>query len=552
MKKLIQILLLLLPLFTFGQTPRVFTGKCNISQTGSGSGYWTVSIAQFNDPLGLYDASEIQVNDKLLFNDGGIEYVLNITLVSSAVGNSATVRVSNVGITGISSVPTFTGASITRGTTNYGFIPIVANISDNNQQGNQEYNMYRVDSILAIKDSTNVIPLSDPITFGGVVADTVQEALEAIDARLDSAMIDTSYVRNDSVFIVEGGEEIFTGNSVAEPSQQVAYGNTGGNGLTSSSTFVKEATRVTINNGTTSANIGFDRIPTPAATLPKGTSVSLIESAVYALGARRTISRIETKYNAWGNDRYADMQIGIGTQGATYGAPSLRIFSDSALGSSIKPVILGWNVNLLPATEISSHVTILGRSATENTFEVADYTTLVKDLSLEVATIGSIKTRKYGLGNMEAQDILKTKSTYSARFATDGTIIEERIDNGIYIPTITKNTATDTIVTVYTAMYSRNDSICNISGQILLNTAAATVTSAIQLSLPPGITSNFTDADNDISGTVTTRTKTSPRITTAAWATVDTSTDKIVLNWDADGGTGIQQYLSFNLNLRIR
>jgi hypothetical protein len=85
-----------------------------------------------------------------------------------------------------------------------------------------------------------------------------------------------------------------------------------------------------------------------------------------------------------------------------------------------------------------------------------------------------------------------------------------------------------------------------------LNTEAATTTSSLQLSLPPSITTNFTDAVNDISGTVTTRTKTSPRITTAAWATVDTSTEKIVLNWDADGGTGVQQYLSFNLNFIVR
>ena len=159
------------------QSPRVFTAKCNIAQTGSGSGYWQVGVTGLNDPGGL-DATEIQVNDKLLFNDGGIQYTLNITTIVSAVGNSATIRVSNLDVTGISSVPT-TSAVISRGTSNFGFAPDAANISQNDKQFNSEYTLYRIDSIIA--------------NNGGV---------------------DTSYTRNDSVFVVSGGVEYFSGSFV--------------------------------------------------------------------------------------------------------------------------------------------------------------------------------------------------------------------------------------------------------------------------------------------------------------------------------------------------
>ena len=156
MKKLV-FLLLLFPTLIFAQNPRVFSGKCAISQTGSGAGYWTVSITQFNDPLGLYDATEITTGDKLYLSDGGVTYTLDITLIVSAVGSSATVRVSNVGITGLSSVPTTSNAAISRGTANYKFIPWFANLSGNDNQGFQEHNVYLIDSL--IKN-----------TVGGIVA----------------------------------------------------------------------------------------------------------------------------------------------------------------------------------------------------------------------------------------------------------------------------------------------------------------------------------------------------------------------------------------------
>lgn len=156
MKKLIIFLLTFLPLLLFSQEERVFSGRCAIAQTGSGAGYWQVGITQFNDPLGLYDATEITTGDNLYFSDGGVVYKLNVTLVVSAVGSSATVRVSNVGITGLSSVPSTSNAAISRGTTNYQFIPWMANLSANENQGFQEHNVYLIDSLLATIGGTGV------------------------------------------------------------------------------------------------------------------------------------------------------------------------------------------------------------------------------------------------------------------------------------------------------------------------------------------------------------------------------------------------------------
>lgn len=187
MKNFIIFTLTFLPILLFGQNPRVFTVKCNISQSGGGAGYWTVSATNINDPLGLYDATEITIGDSLQFNDGGIQYSLGITLVVSAVGNQSTFRVSNVGITGISSVPT-TSALISRGTPIYGFVPWTANLSDADNQVNQENTMRLIEvAVNRAYQNAAEVPLSDPIDFGGVVVDTVQEALEAIDVRLDTA-----------------------------------------------------------------------------------------------------------------------------------------------------------------------------------------------------------------------------------------------------------------------------------------------------------------------------------------------------------------------------
>lgn len=127
---------------------RIFTGKCAISQNGSGAGYWQVAVTNFNDPGGQFDTTEIQAGDFLIFTDSGDFYQLEVTEVVSASGSNATVKVSNVGVTGISSVPTTTNAAVSRGSTNYELIPWISNISANENQLFTEDLMVKIDEAL--------------------------------------------------------------------------------------------------------------------------------------------------------------------------------------------------------------------------------------------------------------------------------------------------------------------------------------------------------------------------------------------------------------------
>lgn len=145
---------------------RVFTGKCAISQTGGGSGYWQVTLTGFNVPGSTLDATEIDVDDFIYFSSGEVSYELQITLVVSAVTNTATVRVSSVGVVGISSVPTTNNAFVSRRTVNLGLTPaFVSNISDNENQIQSEYMVYKVDQAIGNLKDYSVFSSLDTAVF---------------------------------------------------------------------------------------------------------------------------------------------------------------------------------------------------------------------------------------------------------------------------------------------------------------------------------------------------------------------------------------------------
>ena len=168
-KQLLYLLFLLTATALFSQSEngvRVITGKCAISQTGSGSGYWQIGVTNFNDPGGQIDASDIEVGWYIQFSDGGNPYQLEITaIVGSPSGSSGTFRVSNVGVVGISSVPTTSNAFITERTFNFGLTPFPANLSGNDAQLGQEYTMYKIDSILAVAAGHNWFTTTDTLVF---------------------------------------------------------------------------------------------------------------------------------------------------------------------------------------------------------------------------------------------------------------------------------------------------------------------------------------------------------------------------------------------------
>lgn len=153
MKEIFFILLMFFSLQIFSQSSegtRVFSGKCAVVQTGSGLGYWQVAISNFNEPGGNYDATDIMAGDYLYFTDNGTPFELRISSILSSSYSNATLIVENVGITSLVAVPTTANAFISRRTLNFKLLPYISNISDNDQQLIQEYNWYKLDSILQV------------------------------------------------------------------------------------------------------------------------------------------------------------------------------------------------------------------------------------------------------------------------------------------------------------------------------------------------------------------------------------------------------------------
>lgn len=89
MKKILVSILMFSCAIVFAQNERIFTGKCAISQTGGGTGFWQVGVTNFNDPGGQFTAEDIAVNDYLFFSDSGTPYSLQVTEIASASGSNA-------------------------------------------------------------------------------------------------------------------------------------------------------------------------------------------------------------------------------------------------------------------------------------------------------------------------------------------------------------------------------------------------------------------------------------------------------------------------------
>lgn len=146
MKNILFILFSILSLSVFGQVQDTafLTGKVQMSQSGAGSGYWQVS-GTFTDESGLFDSGSIQVGDILFFSDAGIGYHLPITNIVSATPPSFVVRVSNVGITNIISVPT--GSGVIYRPSSADFLNYTSGISNPDQQTYLSYLSKKLDAL---------------------------------------------------------------------------------------------------------------------------------------------------------------------------------------------------------------------------------------------------------------------------------------------------------------------------------------------------------------------------------------------------------------------
>jgi len=149
------------------QDTAALVGKFFGSQSGGGSGYWTVS-GTFTDESGLYDSGQLQVGDILFFGDSGYGYFLPITEIVSATPPSFTVKISNVGITGVGAVPTGSGA-IFKGRPNHLINPFASGLTNPDQQ---TYLAYAWDLIDNIGGGATYFP-ADGIDFLGSGTDSV-------------------------------------------------------------------------------------------------------------------------------------------------------------------------------------------------------------------------------------------------------------------------------------------------------------------------------------------------------------------------------------------
>lgn len=160
MKKLLFILGIFLSVLSYGQVQDTIflAGKFSFSQSGGGSGYWQAT-GNFTDESGFYDASSIQIGDLLCFTDAGIGYYLPVTEIVSATPPTLTIKVSNVGITNIVSLPTALGA-ICRPSTNVLAPSYVAGVTNPDLQTILGYFTKRITSELG---EVGWSKLSDPV-----------------------------------------------------------------------------------------------------------------------------------------------------------------------------------------------------------------------------------------------------------------------------------------------------------------------------------------------------------------------------------------------------
>jgi hypothetical protein len=163
-------------------------------------------------------------------------------------------------------------------------------------------------------------------------------------------------------------------------------------------------------------------------------------------------------------------------------------------------------------------------------------------IDMPVQTISAFGTRLFTFTLVDPGEVAFLISDDDIQGATSA-----NLSDGVYTPTITKNESTDTVLTVYRHMYSRTDSTVDVVGKILINCVGSTIVTSFQISLPPGITSNFTLIDEDVMGVATVHDTGFPPLDNTAYAYADTSNDRMVVVFKADEDITKDQLVSYQL-----
>lgn len=214
-KNILLILLSFLSLNLFCQVERQpnLTGKFFSSQSGGGTGFWQIS-GNFSDDSGVHDASSVEVGDMVFFSDGGFTFFLPITEIVSALHPSLVVKVSNVGISQISSVPS--GMKAIYHPTSKGYFPYVAGLSNPDQQVYNEYLIYLLEQNNGgsgsgkinksyLVNRTNLI-LSDSTTVLSEFNTVVIDVIRSTENGSVTLPLITEDLKN-TIFIIQGWVE---------------------------------------------------------------------------------------------------------------------------------------------------------------------------------------------------------------------------------------------------------------------------------------------------------------------------------------------------------
>jgi hypothetical protein len=452
---LISLLMSIYALTSFSQSEtgvRVFSGKGTFTQTGGDADEWFVNITDFNSVAG--DAADIEVGHFLGVYDAGTVYWLEITLITSASGSNASVRVSKVGITGISSVPTGAG-NVSARTTNFKLYPWFANSSGPNNQLAQEYMVYLIDSILNANLGTSNVFRTNSVT----------PTLANIQPT------GVTPVANNPIFLLKNGST----------------------GYYNGSSWVK----MTSDNG-------FN--------VPYSLKETVTGGPLYTSNLNR------------GNRFYVE----AGADGAFFGVPDSlnqqspgEIFVFEVYNSTGSDTI---NITF----DEGAFRNKAERSISETMGAVPVYPGESVMIPFEVVLYGELIFLQT-LADWNRSDV-----------------------SGFYLPTITKNLSTDTIVEVFDHHYFKSGDEVLLVGKVKVNNTAGTVASSFRISFPPGITSNFTNDLNDISGPVTNRKELSFDDALTGFPYADTSNDRVTIAYNCDGNAPIRQFIEYAVVFKIK
>lgn len=420
-------------------------------------------------------------------------------------------------------------------------------------------------------DGTEKVPVIGAVNWNPTVNQLKNFVLDSLAA---VAGVDSTTYSGDSAFVWSGGIPYWSGNLTAQPAGQVAFGNASGVGLTSHERLKVDATNgqlqigmiPTLGYGSWRLRIYSDNIENGFAQIGNATSSVKNTMRIYANNAVNDTSLVSLtndqviwrqrasvpisgayteayniQFYAFGNHGINNRATGFRLLINDSSSNTLNLFDFNAYRSTMltKKLVFGWP-SPLNGVGLDDYSFVLNPSGATNRFTIYNNT----------------KTALYSFG-VDSLKMYNKKITNLADPTNDMDAVNKRTldavtNNGLYTPAVVLDT--DTLLNTYTFKFTMTDSVVHISGKIRVGAQAATQLLSGTLSLPPGIISDFTSVENDVSGAVTVNQSDAitlglPRLSARAYA--DTASDLIGFSYEPIGNGGINRrnFVDFNLTI---